>query len=86
MKALLGKKLGMTQVFGEDGNDTLLGGLGNDVFFGGAGSDTMAGGEQRNVQWSSGLPADYDRLEYNGTGGITVQDIFDYLALWFAGC
>ena len=25
------------------------------------------------------------RADFNGTGGVTIQDIFDYLSAWFAG-
>ena len=26
------------------------------------------------------------RADFNGVGGVTVQDIFDFLAAWFMGC
>lgn len=26
------------------------------------------------------------RADFNGEGGVTVQDLFDFLASWFAGC
>jgi hypothetical protein len=26
------------------------------------------------------------RADFNNTGGVTLQDLFDYLGVWFAGC
>lgn len=64
---------GNDTLIGGNGNDLLLGGLGDDHFYGNAGNDTMDGGEQRRQAWFTGTAADYDRLDYSTTAGITAD-------------
>lgn len=64
---------GNDSLYGGNGDDVLRGGLGDDRFYGNAGSDTIDGGEQRRNVWFTGTATDYDRLDYSGNQGITVD-------------
>ncbi len=64
---------GNDALIGGNGNDLLQGGLGDDYFYGNAGDDTIDGGEQRRQAWFTGTSADYDRLDYTSSAGITAN-------------
>jgi Ca2+-binding RTX toxin-like protein len=65
--------LGNDSLAGGPGDDTLVGNAGDDRFWGGPGSDVLDGGEQKRVPWQVSTAGDYDRLDYGGTAGITVD-------------
>ena len=69
-------------VFGEGGNDTLVGGYGNDVFDGGSGDDQLTGGKGADVlfgntgndkMWSDDYGTDQKPDEIMGGGGYDVD-------------
>lgn len=62
---------GSTAVFGEDGADTLIGGISADTLNGDAGNDRLVGGGGINTLYGG---AGNDRFELDGTDGGTVID------------
>ena len=62
-------------VFGEDGNDKLVGGLGNDRLNGGAGKDVLSGGAGNDIFIfdAAPLPASFDVVQDFDTAADSLQ-------------